>query len=54
VKTITLAYAGSSSQKDVITINTSPVVGDYYMYIEGFKKADNSNFNLIKIDYINF
>lgn len=54
VKTITLAYAGSSSQKDVTAIDTLPVVGDYYMYIEGFKKADNSNFNLIKIDYINF
>ena len=54
VKTITLAYAGTSSQKDVTAIDTSSVAGDYYMYIEGFKKADNSNFNLIKIDYINF
>lgn len=54
VKTITLAYAGSSSQKDVTVIDTTSVAGDYYMYIEGFKKADNSNFNLIKIDYINF
>lgn len=54
VKTITLTYAGSSSQKDVTAIDTLPVVADYYMYIEGFKKADNSNFNLIKIDYINF
>lgn len=54
VKTITLTYAGSSSQKDVTAIDTSPVAGYYYMYIEGFKKADNSNFNLIKIDYINF
>mgnify|MGYP007124113074 FL=1 len=54
MKTITLAYAGSSSQKDVTAIDTSSVAGDYYMYIEGFKKADNSNFNLIKINYINF
>lgn len=54
VKTITLAYAGASSQKDVVAIDTTSVAGDYYMYIEGFKKADNSNFNLIKIDYINF
>lgn len=54
VKTITLAYAGSSSQKDVAAIDTLAIAGDYYMYIEGFKKADNSNFNLIKIDYINF
>lgn len=54
VKTITLAYAGSSSQKDVVAVDTASVAGDYYMYIEGFKKADNSNFNLIKIDYINF
>lgn len=54
VKTIALAYAGSSSQKDVVAIDTTSLAGDYYMYIEGFKKADNSNFNLIKIDYINF
>lgn len=54
VKTITLAYAGSSSQKDVAAIDTLAIAGDYYMYIEGFKKVDNSNFNLIKIDYINF
>lgn len=54
MKTFTLAYAGSSSQKDVTVIDTASVAGDYYMYIEGFKKADNSNFNLIKIDYINF
>lgn len=54
VKTITFTYAGSSSQKDVAAIDTLAIAGDYYMYIEGFKKADNSNFNLIKIDYINF
>ena len=54
VKTITFTYAGPSSQKDVAAIDTLAIAGDYYMYIEGFKKADNSNFNLIKIDYINF
>lgn len=54
VKTITLTYAGSSSQKDVTTIETTSITGDYYMYIDGFKKADNSAFNLIKINYINF
>lgn len=54
VKTIALTYAGSSSQKDVTTIETTAIAGDYYMYIDGFKKADNSAFNLIKINYINF
>ena len=54
VKTITLTYIGANSQKDVTVIDTASVTGNYYMYIDGFKKSDNSNFNLIKIDYINF
>ena len=54
VKTITLTYIGPNSQKDVTIIDTTSVAGNYYMYIDGFKKSDNSNFNLIKIDYINF
>lgn len=54
VKTINMAYAGSSSQQDVTAIETTTVDGSYYMYIDGFKKADNSALNLIKISYINF
>lgn len=54
VKTITLTYIGPNSQKDATIIDTASTTGNYYMYIDGFKKSDNSNFNLIKIDYINF
>lgn len=54
IKSISVAYAGSSSQKDVVVVDTSVVSGDYYMYIDGFTKGDNSAFCLINVSYINF
>lgn len=53
-KVITATYAGSSSLKDVVIGETLETAGRYYMYITGFKKADNSAFNLISIRTINF
>lgn len=53
-KTISITYAGTSSQTDVTFVNTIELSGDYYFYLSGFKKADNSNFNLITIKTINF
>ena len=53
-KTITTTYAGSSSLKDTTIVSSMETAGNYYMYITGFKKADNSAFNLITIKTINF
>ena len=53
-KVITTTYVGSSSLKDTTMIETIGTAGRYYMYITGFKKADNSAFNLISIKTINF
>lgn len=53
-KTITTTYAGSSSLKDTTVVSNIETAGNYYMYITGFKKGDNSAFNLISIRTINF
>lgn len=53
-KVIATTYVGSSSLKDTTIIETLGTAGRYYMYITGFKKADNSAFNLISIKTINF
>lgn len=49
-----ILYAGNSSQKDTLFDFGNISSGNYYLYLNGFKKQDNSNTTLIKIESINF
>lgn len=49
-----LVFAGNSSLKDQIVNCGNVVTGNYYLYISGTVKADNSNFTYNKIEYLNY
>ena len=49
-----ILYTGSSSQKDILFDFGSISSGTYYLHFNGFRKQDNSNTTLIKIESINF
>lgn len=49
-----LVFAGNSSLKDQILNCGNVTTGNYYLYISGTVKADNSNFTYNKIEYLNY
>lgn len=49
-----LVFAGNSSLKDQIVNCGNVIAGNYYLYISGTVKADNSNFTYNKIEYLNY
>lgn len=49
-----LVFAGSASLKDQIVNCGNVITGNYYLYISGTEKADNSNFTYNKIEYLNY
>ncbi|MDE5754848.1 MAG: collagen-like protein [Oscillospiraceae bacterium] len=46
--------AGSVAQTDDIFAFGSVTAGNYYLYIDGTSKGDNSNFTYAKIEYLNY
>ncbi|MDE6731221.1 MAG: hypothetical protein K2J71_10665, partial [Oscillospiraceae bacterium] len=46
--------AGSVAQTDDIFAFGSVTAGNYYIYIDGTTKGDNSNFTYAKIEYLNY
>ncbi|MDE6730302.1 MAG: hypothetical protein K2J71_05955, partial [Oscillospiraceae bacterium] len=46
--------AGSVAQTDDIFAFGAVSAGNYYIYIDGTTKGDNSNFTCAKIEYLNY
>ena len=53
-KSADYTLAGSVAQTDDIFAFGSVIAGNYYIYIDGTKKGDNSNFTYAKIEYLNY
>lgn len=47
-------FSGSSSLIDVLIEVNGISEGNYYLYIDGTQKADNSNFTFVNVKYINW
>ncbi|MDE5754400.1 MAG: hypothetical protein K2H89_07665, partial [Oscillospiraceae bacterium] len=54
VQSADYTLAGSVAQTDDIFAFGSVSAGNYYLYIDGTKKGDNSNFTYAKIEYLNY
>ena len=54
VQSMDYTLAGSLAQTDDIFAFGSVSAGNYYLYIDGTSKGDNSNFTYAKIEYLNY
>lgn len=52
--TTTFSFAGSTALRDHIVSLETVTAGNYYLYIDGTAKSDNSNFTYNKIEYLNY
>ncbi|MDE6087194.1 MAG: hypothetical protein K2G25_02280, partial [Oscillospiraceae bacterium] len=54
VQSMDYTLAGSLAQTDDLFAFGSVSAGNYYLYIDGTTKGDNSNFTYAKIEYLNY
>lgn len=52
--TSTFVFAGNTSLRDHIVSIGTVATGNYYLYIDGTTKADNSSFTFVKAEYLNY
>ncbi len=52
--TTTFSFAGSTALRDHIVSLETVTAGNYYLYFDGTKTGDNSNFTYNKIEYLNY
>lgn len=52
--TESFTFSGSSSLTDVLIEVNGISEGNYYLYIDGTQKGDNSNFTFVNVRYINW